>query len=485
MDTPAPDIDWARLRFAIVGSLLVAPPAAGALGPALDRLAAQTWRHPTTGEPLRFARSTIERWLYTARNAGQDPVQALRHRVRKDAGSQPRVVLPLREAIRTQWQAHPGWTVQLHYDNLQAVVATEPTLGPVPSYATVRRFFKAQGLARLRRKGTPPTAGSLRAEQRLATVEVRSFEVEHVNGLWHADYHTGSRKVLTPDGRWIPAYLLGVLDDRSRLAAHVQWYLAETGETFAHGFAQAIQKRGLPRALMTDQGGPMLAAEIQRGLRDLGILHEPTLPYSPHQNAKQEVFWASVEGRLLAMLEGVTDLTLALLNEATQAWAELDYNQKVHAELGESPLARYLRGPDVGRASPDSAALRRAFRLEAARTQRQSDGTVSLEGRRFEVPSRFRHLDRLWVRYARWDLSRVDLVDPRTGTILSPLHPLDKAANAEGRRRPLDPVTAPAPVAPRGMAPLLRQLLQEYATTGLPPAYIPTPSEPGEETETP
>ncbi len=80
----------------------------------------------------------------------------------------------------------------------------------------------------------------------------------------------------------------------------------------------------------------------------------------------------------------------------------------------------------------------------------------------------------------------MDLVDPRTGTLLSPLHPVDKAQNAEGRRRPLDPVAAaPAPVAPSGMAPLLRQLLQEYAATGLPPAYIPTPSEHGEETETP
>ncbi len=217
---------------------------------------------------------------------------------------------------------------------------------------------------------------------------------------------------------------------------------------------------------MTDTGAAMGAAETQRGLRDLGILHAPTLPYSPHQNAKQEVFWASVEGRLLAMLEGVPELTLALLHDATQAWVELAYNQKRHAELGEAPLARHLRGPDGGRDSPDSAA------------QRRSAGTVSLEGRRFEVPSRFRHPAHLWVRSARWDLGHVDLVDPRTGTLLSPLRPLDKARNAEGRRRRLDPVSAaPAPGAPSGMAPVLRQLLREYAATGLPPAYIPTPPE--------
>jgi len=483
MTTPAPSTDWARLRFAIIGPLLAAPPAAGALGPALARLAAPRGRHPTPGEPLRFARATLPRWLDLARSAA-DPIAALRRQVRKDAGHQPGVPLPLRAVIRAQWQAHPGWTVQLHYDNLPVVVTAQPALGPLPSYTTLRRFFKAQGLTRIRRKVTPPTAGSLQAEQRLATVEVRLFEVEHVNALWHGDYHAGSRKVVTADGQWVPAYLLGVLDDRSRRLAHAQWYYAETAETFAHGLMPAIQKRGLPRALMTDQGSAMLAAEIQRGLHDLGILHEPTLPYSPHQNAKMEVLWASVEGRLLAMLEGVPDLTLALLNEATQAWAELEYNQKVHAELGEPPLARSRRGPDVGRPSPPSDALRRAFRLEQARTQRKSDGTVSLEGRRFEVPSRFRHLDRLWVRYARWDLARVDLVDPRTGALLSPLHPVDKAANADGRRRPLDPVTAPAPVAPGGMAPLLRQLLQEYAATGLPPAYIPGPPR-DEEEETP
>jgi putative transposase len=225
-----------------------------------------------------------------------DPVEALRRRVRKDAGSQPSLPLALREALRAQWQAHPSWTVQLHFDNLKASVAASPALGPLPSYPTVRRFCRAQGLFRTRRKVTPPTRGSLQAEQRLATVEVRSFEVEHVNGLWHLDYHTGSRKVLTADGQWVPAYLLGVLDDHSRLLAHAQWYLAETAETFAHGLMQALQKRGLPRALMTDQGKPMLAAEIQRGLRDLGILHEPTLPYSPHQYVAPQNMWRRIGG---------------------------------------------------------------------------------------------------------------------------------------------------------------------------------------------
>jgi len=115
-----------------------------------------------------------------------------------------------------------------------------------------------------------------------------------------------------------------VLDDRSRLACHLQWYLAETAEIIAHGLSQAFQKRGLPRSALSDNGAAMTAAEITQGLTRLGILHQTTLPYSPYQNAKQEAFWGPVEGRLMAMFEGVADLTLAMLNEATQAWAEFD-----------------------------------------------------------------------------------------------------------------------------------------------------------------
>jgi hypothetical protein len=62
---------------------------------------------------------------------------------------------------------------------------------------------------------------------------------------------------------------------------------------------------------------------------------------------KQENFWAQVAGRLLAMLEDVPDLTLGALNDATQAWVEHEYNRKVHSEIGEAPITRFLAGPDV------------------------------------------------------------------------------------------------------------------------------------------
>ena len=152
---------------------------------------------------------------------------------------------------------------------------------------------------------------------------------------------------------------------------------------------------------------------MRQGLETLGIVHETTLPYSPYQNAKQEVFWAQVD-----------------------------------------------------------------------RMQRRSDGTVSLEGQRFEVPARYGHLTRLRIRYARGDLSAVDLVDPHTHVILAAPYPLDTTANADGQRRRVPPTTStprePAP-ATATTAPLLRTLLADYAATGLPPADLPRPQAPPDE----
>jgi hypothetical protein len=195
-----------------------------------------------------------------------------------------------------------------------------------------------------------------------------------------------------------------------------------------------------------------------------------------------------MEGRLLEMLDGV-ELTLDFLNEATQAWAEIEYNRAVHRELSVSPVERFSKAPDVLRPSPSSQTIREAFRLQTTRVQRQGDGTISLAGVRFEIPARLRHFREVVVRYARWDLSRIDLVDPQSGTILAPIYPLDRNANADGRRSVIEPDQGPDDDEPddgtlgdstpddggpdKPLPPLLERILDEYAASGAPPAYLP------------
>ena len=383
----------------------------------------------------------------------------------------------LKGAIRLQYQEYPSWSYQLHADNLKVRIKNAPDLGSMVSYSTLRRYMKMNNFCKRRAVKNRHTIGEVQAKDRLESREVRSFEVDYVHGLWHLDFHHGSRKILGKDGQWHKPLLLAILDDRSRLICHAQWYLNETVESLVHGFMQALQKRGVPRALMTDNGSAMMAAEFTQGLERLSILHQPTLPYSPYQNAKQEVFWAQVEGRFMAMLEGEPEITLSLLNEALIAWIEFEYHRKLHSELGRSPLERYLEGSHVGRPCPETKILTQSFCAQVKRKQRKSDGTFSLEGHRFEVPSQYRHFEFLNVRYAHWDLSHVTLIDPHSMLCLDTLYPLDKSANAQGTRRTLKPVQElpkiNLEVQPTGIAPLLKDLMAQYAATGFPPAYIP------------
>jgi transposase InsO family protein len=468
---------WARFRFSVVGSLLSSPPPRGELKAAIESLAAKTWTHPVTGRDVHFAAKTIEGWFYRARHEQDDPVNALRQAVRKDCGKvslKPALIA----CLTKQYHQYRHWTYQLHYDNLKALVTADDELGPLSSYSTVRRYMVAQGMVRKPRLKPKGRLGARLATQRREQREIRSYEAEYVGSLWHLDFHHGSLKVVTTRGQWQRPLALGILDDHSRLCCHLQWYLSETTEDLVHGLSQAIQKRGLPRALMSDNGAAMLAEEFTEGLLRLGILHKKTLPYSAYQNGKQESFWANLEGRLMEMLDKLPELTLDFLNQATQAWVEIEYNRTAHREIGCSPVTRFARAPDVLRPSPSSDALRTAFRTEAKRRVRRSDGTISLCGVRFEIPARYRHMADVVVRYPRWDLSLIDMVDPREGTVLARLFPLDRIANADGRRAPIasPPEEAPEPDSslPDGeLPPLLKQLLAEYSATGLPPAYLP------------
>ena len=267
--------------------------------------------------------------------------------------------------------------------------------------------------------------------------------------------------MLTPRGEWRTPILFGVLDDRSRLACHLQWYLSEMRrEHRARPVAGDAEARPAARRDERQRRGHDGHRDHRRSrqARHPSSNHAAVFPY---QNGKQETLWGSVEGRLMAMLEGVDDLTLARLNEAhplmamlegvddltlarlneaTQAWVEQDYNRKHHSEIDDTPLARFLAGPAVTRPCPDAAALRLAFTRTERRTLRKSDGTAVIEGRRFEVPNHYRHLSLLEVRFAAWDLTQVHLVDPHTGTVLCRLFPQDKAANATGLRRGLQPI---------------------------------------------
>ncbi len=439
----------------------------------LERLSLRDWEHPTRGGRVRFSVSTIERWYYRARSAGQDPVRALRRRVRSDAGRARRVPPPLMAALRDQYGAHPSWSVQLHHDNLRALAGADPSLGPMPSYATLARVMRAAGLERRRRRRFGNEPGRPAVEER----EVLRYEVSRSHALWHADFHhAGTCRVLTASGEWRTPILLSFLDDHTRLGCHLQWYLGETAEIFVHGLTQAFMKRGVPGSILTDRGSAMMAGEVREGLHRLGVLQRQTMARSPWQNGKREVLFAQAGGRLMAMLENVETLTLRDLNDATVTWLEREYHRRAHRGTGVTPLQRLAGSEDASRPCPGGDGLRAAFRIGVRRRVRRSDGTVTVENVRHRLPPPWRHLREVDPPIARWDLSGVDMVDGRTGDRIRTLRPVDLRRNADGIRRRTgrgDGGGDADSAAGSGPAPLLRRLRDERDATGLPSAWLP------------
>ena len=453
----------AEFRFSILGQIFARPPEKGALAERLRELSQAPWLPPGSLYPETYSVRTLERWYSVARKSPHDPVSALLPTKRCDAGIRRALNDDHMSWLRNNFHRHRRWSWQLHADNLSA---TE--FQPTPSYATVLRWMRAQGYF------PEPSNG-----QRRKNREILSFESAFPGELWHFDGHVGSRMILDKNGEYKRPHCIAFIDDYSRLCCHCQWVNGESAEEIVHIFTQAILKRGLPRKVMSDNGSGMIAAEFEDGVKKLAVIHERTLPRSAYQNGKIESFWKPMEARLLAMLENVKPLTLEILNTASQAWVEQEYNASVHSETKEKPLNRFLDGKSVIRQAPSYEYLRRAFRMCVPRRQRRSDGTFTLDGVRFQVPTRFRHLENLTLAYARWDLSRATILDPDTLLEIEDTFPLNKVMNSSMKRKPVHRFQPPlsSDSENENLPPLLQRYLQKQASESFITGYIPLEKE--------
>jgi len=418
-NTDALAYDRGLFRYGIISELLSRPPNAGELAMRLREISQRSYTQPWDQKTIKLSIRTLERWYAVARKASR-PSQMLQPKLRTDRG-ESRVLMPEHKAWLADYRLRfPSWSVQLLFDNLVADCLKLNN----PSYSTVLRYLKRQGCQIYNSRGKSHNSK-----------EIRSYEVAYVGQMWHMDFHKGSRMVVTQNGEFKQPLCMAIIDDKSRLVCHAQWFLCETAEVLVHGLIQAILKRGLPRTFYSDNGAAMKAEEFKAGLDTLDIKIEKTLPYAPYQNGKQESFWKPLEGRLLKMLPPHKRLTLDVLNTVTQAWVEQDYHVKIHSEINEKPLDRFFNSKHVLRDAPKYEELKCSFRMHTTRKIRKTDSTLTLDGVRFQIPKCYSHMDNLLLRYARWDLGEAEIVCPDTRKSLCVILPLDKIANSSGARQ--------------------------------------------------
>jgi putative transposase len=264
--------------------------------------------------------------------------------------------------------------------------------------------------------------------------EHRRFVAEHANAIWYGDVMHGP--AVTVQGRHRKVFLVSLMDDASRLIAHSAFCTGETALDIEGVLKQAILKRGLPRKLVVDNGAAYRAATLQGiGARlDIRLIY--CRPYAPE--GKLERWHRTFRDHFLTELDVSRLNDLEDLNARLWAWIEQVYHRRPHGGLdGQTPLERYQRDlANIRTLGQKAARLDELFHHRVARKVRR-DGTVSYQGREFEVP--FELSGKAVQLVVDPHQETVVGVEDAAGKSLGQATPLEAAANAQRRRRRPDP----------------------------------------------
>ena len=368
-DTPT-DLrhDVALFRYGVIADLLVLPPGSPERGQAMREKAARNWTIPGSRR-TRVAVETMRDWLTAYDRNGFD---GLVPKPRADLGRARRLPPDVAELLIRIKESHRRLTVR------QAISKARES-GRVPAdttlaESTVHRLLQREGLTG---RDGPPGAPQDR----------RRFAFRLANELWTSDALHGPQCGSDPADRRKrrKAYLLGFLDDATRLVPHGAFTFSENTDTFLPVFKQALLKRGLPARLYVDNGSPYRSRQLAVICATLGIQLIHSRPYRPQGRGKIERFFRTVRMQFLPLLGADDTRSLDALNARWAAWCEGEYHLSPHRGLdGETPLDAWTRTAAAVRLAGPDIDLDTLFRYRLKRRVGK-DRTVSLQGTLYEV----------------------------------------------------------------------------------------------------
>ena len=339
-----------------------------------------------------YGASTIEEWYYQYREHG---LSALEDLPRKDKGHVRALAPETVDAFLALRRAQPkvNATTLLRQLVEQGVVAPRSV-----SMSTMYRALAREGLDRR----------SVRAGGGVLNGPTKAFEFSWANQLWMTDGMWGPSLPVVAGGKPVRAHLLALIDDCSRLCTHAQYYPAERIECFLDVFKQALQARGLPEKLYTDNGALFISEHLRTVCANFGIRLIHAKPYAAWSKGKIERFFLTVQSDFEQRLVFAPVADLAELNKRFWRWLECEYNNRAHRALeGASPRQRFQDRGEGLRPIPAGMDVEGLFLLRTRRRVRR-DATISIAGTLWEVPPacRGRVLD---VHYDPFRWTRVEL----------------------------------------------------------------------------
>jgi putative transposase len=340
----------------------------------------------------RYGSSTIEDWYYAYRHHG---LAGLEDIPRKDKGHVRALSPESVEAFLSLRRAEP----QVHATTLLRQLEADGVLAPHSvSMSTMYRALAREGLDRR----------SVRAGSSVLKGPTKAFEFSWANQLWMTDGMWGPSVPLEPGGKPVRAHLLALLDDCSRLCTHGQYYAAERIECFLDLLKQALQARGIPEKLYTDNGALFVSEHLRTVCANFGIRLIHAKPYAAWSKGKIERFFLTVQSDFEQRLVFAPVADLAELNKHFWRWLECEYNHRPHRALdGHSPQQRFQERGEGLRPIPPGMDVEGLFLLRTRRRVRR-DATLSIAGTLWEAPPACRGRI-VEVHYDPFRWSRVEL----------------------------------------------------------------------------
>lgn len=309
---------------------------------------------------------TMRDWISLYKAGGFD---ALKPKPRKDIGSARAIPIEVLDLLVATKDAHRDYSVSMVIDAVKKESAAARAIA-LP-LSTVHRVLSRAGVME-------------RLPEDATTKDRRHFSYEHAGELWMSDVMHGPA-VVVGNRRKQKTYLLGLLDDATRVVPYCGFALSENTTSFLPILKSAVMRRGIPKRLYVDNGAVFRSHHLALVCAKLGITLIHARPYQPQGKGKQERFFRTVRMRLLPTLTAADLSSVDALNRRLWAWVEGEYHQTPHGGLdGTTPLDAWaMRSGDVRVPGPE-VDLREMFLFEQKRRVHR-DRTVSLDGLLYEV----------------------------------------------------------------------------------------------------
>lgn len=317
-----------------------------------------------------YGSSTLEKWYYRYRKLGYEGLQEL---PRKDRGRSQALSGQMQEDLRKLRLEHPRLSVTSLLRHLE-----EEGMFAAGSYSlsSVYRFLREHQLdARSLAAGLPGEGGP-----------VKAFEKALPNQLWMSDAMHGIHLRSEPGGKSRRTFLMGIIDDHSRLIVHAQYYFQEQSWCLMDTFKQAIKRRGIPEIFYTDNGKIFTSEHMKEVCAQLKIRLVHARPYAAYSKGKIERFFLTLQKDFEQSLVFKPASELGQLNQRLWRWIEEAYHRRPHSALGgQCPADRFHAGGGSLRLVGDNEQLERFF-LKTIQRKVRHDCTVSIENKLWEVP---------------------------------------------------------------------------------------------------